>query len=113
MSDLYFETHVFCCTNQRPEGSVRGCCASKGAAALQAYFKQRVHELGLSQRVRVNKAGCLDRCEWGATVVIYPDGVWYRLQTRADVDAIVDQHLVAGQLVDSLRLPNRPAPPQP
>jgi (2Fe-2S) ferredoxin len=113
MSDLYFQHHVFCCANQRPEGSARGCCASKGAVELHAYFKQQLQQLGLSQTIRVNKAGCLDRCEHGPTVVIYPDGVWYRIQSQADIDTIVAEHLLAGRVVTALRLPDRSTPPSP
>ena len=72
----YYDAHVFCCTNRRPAGHPRGCCAEKGSEALRDYMKGRAKDLGL-KNVRINSAGCLDRCELGPTVVIYPEGVWY------------------------------------
>ena len=99
----YYEAHVFCCVNERPAGHPRGCCKSKGAEALRNYMKARAKELGL-QDVRVNMAGCLDRCEFGPTMVIYPEGVWYHPQTEADVDEILDVHLKGGGRVARLML---------
>lgn len=91
---LFFEFHVFVCTNRRPDGHVRGSCAARGSEALRDYMKVRAKELGLG-RVRVNTAGCLDRCELGPCVVVYPDGIWYRVSTREDVDQVLSEHLVA------------------
>lgn len=99
-----YERHVFVCTNARPEGHGRGCCASKGANELHAALKEAAAKAGLKDRVRVNKAGCLDQCEVGATVVVYPEAVWYGHVTLADVDEIVQEHLVNGQPVERLRL---------
>ena len=72
----YYEAHVFCCTNRRPAGHPRGCCAEKGSEALRDYMKSKAKALGL-KNVRINSSGCLDRCELGPTMVIYPEGVWY------------------------------------
>lgn len=106
MSDSkpYFEAHVFCCTNRRPDGHKRGSCAAEGSEKLRDYMKVRARELGLDARVRVNAAGCLDRCELGPTLVVYPEGVWYTYRTTADVDAILQTHLVEGGRVDRLML---------
>ena len=109
-----FERHVFVCTNERETGHPRGCCSAKGSAAirdaLKALAKQR-----LGKRVRVNVAGCLDQCEHGVTVVVYPEGVWYGFVTMADLEEIVESHLVNGRPVERLRLPdaciNTPACP--
>lgn len=101
---LYFQHHVFVCTNQRAADDPRGCCWAKGSVALRNYMKQRASELGLD-RTRINIAGCLDRCELGPTVVIYPEGVWYTISSKADVDEILDRHLTKGQLVERLRMP--------
>ena len=90
---LHFDTHVFVCCNRRPDGHSRGSCAAKGSEKLMDYMKARAKELGLS-RIRVNAAGCLDRCEHGPCVVIYPSGIWYRVQTTADVDAVLERHVV-------------------
>jgi (2Fe-2S) ferredoxin len=70
-------------------------------------MKAKVKALGL-ERVRVNASGCLDRCELGPTMVIYPEGVWYRYESRADVDEIVETHLIHGGRVERLLLPTRP-----
>ncbi len=99
----YYEAHVFCCTNRRPAGHPLGCCADKGSEELRDYMKGRAKELGL-KKVRVNIAGCLDRCELGPTVVIYPEGVWYSVATREDVDEVLQTHLVQGGRVERLML---------
>ncbi|HEV7371065.1 (2Fe-2S) ferredoxin domain-containing protein [Arenibaculum sp.] len=99
----YFQAHVFCCTNRRPDGHRRGSCAARGSEKLRDYMKARAKELGLAQ-TRVNGAGCLDRCELGPVVVIYPEGVWYTYQTREDVDEILQAHLVEGRRVERLML---------
>lgn len=74
---------------------------SKGAEALFEYFKQRVKALNIPD-TRVNRAGCLDRCEYGPTVVIYPEGIWYSLKTKADVDIVIQQHLIEHLPVEDL-----------
>ncbi len=102
----YYQHHVFFCLNQRAEGAKRPSCAACGAEEVQAYAKKRVKELGLSGagKVRVNKAGCLDRCEEGPVMVIYPEGVWYRYFDESDIDEIIDSHLINGKPVDHLRI---------
>ncbi len=107
----YYEAHVFCCVNERPEGHPRGCCKAKGSEKLRDYMKARARELGLT-RVRINSSGCLDRCELGPTVVIYPEGVWYNLRTREEVDEVLARHLVEGGRVERLMLrPGDKLPP--
>ena len=96
-----YRTHIFCCTNQRAAGHKRGCCADKGAEKLRAYMKQRVKELGL-ESVRVNSAGCLDRCELGPCFVIYPEGIWYRPTTEVEIDEILTVHVRDGGRVERL-----------
>jgi (2Fe-2S) ferredoxin len=73
---------------------------------LQAYAKERIKKLGLNGKgkVRMNKAGCLDRCEEGPCVVVYPDNVWYTYVDSTDIDEIVDRHLVNGEIVERLRI---------
>lgn len=100
---LFYRQHVFCCINTRPEGHIRGCCSSKGSEKLQNYMKSRCQQLGIND-LRINTSGCLNRCELGPTMVIYPDGVWYHYETEQDIDEIIDQHLVKGQLVSRLLL---------
>jgi (2Fe-2S) ferredoxin len=99
----YYEAHVFCCTNRRAAGHPRGCCADKGSETLRDYMKDRARALGL-KKVRVNNAGCLDRCELGPTMVIYPEGVWYAVSTREEVDEVLQTHLVDGGRVERLML---------
>ena len=100
----HFERHVFFCLNRREGG--RACCADHDAEALQGYAKQRVKELGLSGegKVRINKAGCLDRCEEGPVLVVYPEGTWYTYVDEHDIDEIVDVHLVGGKVVERLKI---------
>ena len=99
----YYEAHVFCCTNRRPAGHPRGCCADKGSEALRDYMKGRARELGL-KKVRINNSGCLDRCELGPNMVIYPEGVWYTYRNKADIDEILETHVKNGGRVARLML---------
>ncbi len=100
----YYERHIFFCLNQRPDGE--GCCAGHGAQAAFEHCKTRVKAEGLDGvgRVRVNKAGCLNRCAGAPVAVVYPEGVWYTYVDRADIDEIVDLHLKGGRVVERLLL---------
>lgn len=100
----YYTRHVFFCCNQRDGG--RECCNDKGATELRDYCKSRVRALNLAGpgAVRVNMAGCLDRCQEGPVAVVYPEGVWYRYTDRKDIDDIVEQHLTKGEVVERLRI---------
>lgn len=100
----YFDAHIFVCCNRRPDGHKRGSCAARGSEALRDYMKARVKEAGVPH-ARVNMAGCLDRCEDGPCLVIYPAGVWYKIETPADVDRIITAHLLGGGHAEDLRLP--------
>jgi (2Fe-2S) ferredoxin len=102
----YYERHVFFCCNERDPTDPRGCCQAKGASALRDYAKQRVKDLKLAGagKVRVNQAGCLDRCEEGPCAVVYPDGVWYTYVDRADIDEIIEEHLRNGRIVERLKI---------
>jgi (2Fe-2S) ferredoxin len=101
---LFYRSHVFCCTNRRPDGHKRGSCAARGSEPLRNYMKARAKELGLEPNIRINSAGCLERCELGPTMVIYPEGVWYTYQTKADVDEILQTHVIEGGRVERLML---------
>lgn len=100
----HYERHLFVCCNQRPADDPRGCCAAKGADAVRDALKARLKQLGLNSQIRANKAGCLDQCKHGVTVVVYPEQVWYRGVTVDDVEELVQEHLVAGRPVERLRL---------
>jgi len=102
---LKFERHIFVCTNVRDASSPRGCCDPTGQAELQKAMKAKLAERGLKGRVRANKSGCLDQCEHGPNLVVYPEGVWYGRVTLADIDEIIDSHIVGGKPVARLALP--------
>jgi (2Fe-2S) ferredoxin len=95
--------HVFVCTNRRPDGSPKGCCASKGGDALRLALKKSVEAQGVTG-VRINAAGCLDACERGMAVVVYPDNVWYGPVDLESVDQLVDSHLKHGVPVERLKM---------
>lgn len=99
----YFRVHIFACTNTRPDKHPRGSCAARGSVKLRDYMKARAKELGIDG-VRVNSAGCLDRCELGPVVVIYPEGVWYSVQATEDIDEILQTHVIDGGRVSRLLL---------
>jgi len=108
----FFEAHVFVCCNRRPDGHKRGSCAARGSEALRDYMKARGKELGLAG-VRVNMAGCLDRCEFGPAVVIYPEGIWYKIETKSDIEEVLETHLRQKGRVARLMLTERDiAPPK-
>ena len=100
----FYKHHVFFCLNKRD--APENCCACHGAEKMQAYAKTRVKELKLSGegRVRINKAGCLDRCQLGPVMVVYPEEVWYTYVDESDIDEIIEEHLVNGRPVERLRI---------
>jgi (2Fe-2S) ferredoxin len=103
---LFYDAHLFVCCNRRPDGHPRGSCAAKGSEKLRDYMKARAKEMGLPN-IRVNSAGCLDRCELGSCMVIYPEGIWYKITTNADVDAVLERHVRDGGRVPELMLPDK------
>ena len=101
----YFERHIFFCLNQRDNGQV--CCADHAAQEAFDHCKAQVKAAGLAGgagKVRVNKAGCLDRCTGGPVAVVYPEAVWYTFVDRSDIDEIVESHLKQGRPVERLML---------
>ena len=101
----YYKHHIFFCLNQRSNGEA--CCADHGAQQGFDHCKQQVKRAGLAGvgGVRVNKAGCLDRCAAGPVAVVYPEGVWYTYVDASDIDEIVSAHLIGGQVVERLVVP--------
>jgi len=100
----YFEKHVFFCTNRREDGAP--CCADHGAQDMRDYAKKRLKAMDLTGagKIRVNSAGCLDRCGEGPVLVVYPEGVWYTYVDQEDIDEIIDEHLVNGRVVERLKI---------
>ncbi len=100
----YFKRHVFFCTNQRDNG--KACCQDHGAEKMRAYAKDKMKELvpQAEGRMRINSAGCLDRCDEGPVLVIYPEGVWYTYVDKEDIDEIINEHLLNGRIVERLKI---------
>jgi (2Fe-2S) ferredoxin len=99
MAQIY-KYHLFFCTHSRDDGTAH--CQQHDAQSMRDYAKQRVKELKL-EKVRVNNAGCLNRCALGPMLVIYPEGVWYHYETREDIDEIIASHLQQGKIVERLQ----------
>jgi (2Fe-2S) ferredoxin len=99
-----YERHVFVCHNVRPEGAPRPSCTHDGKSDLHAALQQLVKAAGLGARVRINKSGCLDQCEHGPVMVVYPEAVWYGNVQPSDAAEIVAEHLISGRPVERLRL---------
>jgi len=98
-----YRIHVFCCVNERPPTHRRGSCGGKGSRQLCDYMCRLGMAMGV-RRIRINHAGCMNVCEHGPVLVIYPEGVWYRFETQEDVEEILRLHIVAGRKVERLAL---------
>ena len=101
----FFDKHVFFCTNQREDGSA--CCNNHGAQKARDYMKHRVKELDIADpenKIRINTAGCMDRCEEGPVIVVYPEGTWYTYVDEKDLDEIIEEHLKNGRVVERLKI---------
>ena len=97
-----FEKHIFICENKREPGHPRGCCSEKGSPEIKELFKKRLKELGLNSKVRANTSGCLDACEFGPSVVIYPEQIWYGGVSKYDVEEIIQSHIINNIPVERL-----------
>jgi (2Fe-2S) ferredoxin len=100
----YYQHHVFFCLNERENGEA--ACAQHGAREAFDHCKRRIKAEGLAGpgQVRINKAGCLDRCAGGPVMVVYPQGTWYTYVDAHDLDEIIDSHLKQGKVVQRLVL---------
>ncbi len=101
----FYDKHVFFCTNQREDGS--DCCNNHGAMKARNYVKDKIRELGISgsdNKIRINSAGCMDRCDDGPVLVVYPEGVWYTYVDEQDLDEIIESHLKNGKIVERLKI---------
>ncbi|MCU1223607.1 MAG: Sucraseferredoxin family protein [Edaphobacter sp.] len=101
-----FDRHIFICTNERDESASRPSCLPGGSKKLKSAFKDAIKEAGLKHHIRANESGCLDQCEHGPVVVVYPEAVWYGFVQLDDVREIVDEHLLHNRPVQRLRLPD-------
>ena len=104
----YFQRHVFVCTNERPADHPKGSCKAKGGVEVRDCLKKELTARGISKLVRANNAGCLDQCEHGVSVVVYPEQVWYGGVKVEDIPELVDKHLVGGEVVERLLQPDQP-----
>ena len=102
-----YQRHVFVCINERPPGHPKGCCLEKGSAAVRDTLKSELNKRGLSGVVRANNAGCLDACEHGISMVIYPEGIWYGHVTKEDIAEIIDRTIVNGEVIQRLLIPEK------
>jgi (2Fe-2S) ferredoxin len=98
-----YERHLFICTNERDPSNPKGCCSAKGAREVRSRLKKLAFDAGLRGKVRINTAGCLDQCEQGVSIVVYPDNVWYGHVTLDDVDELFNEHVLHGRPVERLR----------
>jgi len=101
-----FEHHIFVCCNKRAPENPRGCCDPKGDGELLRLFNAKLAQRSVKTLVRANRAGCLDQCELGPTVVVYPEAIWYGKVTPDDVDEIIESHIVGGRPVERLIIPD-------
>jgi (2Fe-2S) ferredoxin len=103
-----FQRHVFVCINERPADHPKGCCKAKGGIEVRDKLKSELTARGISKVIRANNAGCLDQCEYGVSVVVYPEQVWYGNVTVDDIPELIDKHLVGGEVVERLLQPDQP-----
>ena len=101
-----FTHHIFVCCNQREPGNSRGCCDPEGTERLRELFKSELKQRQLGSLVRANKAGCLDQCELGPTVVIYPQAIWYGGVKPEDVPRIIEETILQGHILEDLLIPD-------
>ncbi len=105
MSDKpFYQRHVFFCVNQRDND--KACCADHDSPEMRDYAKAKAKQLGIHGQggVRINQAGCLDRCTQGPVIVVYPEGIWYSYVDEEDIDEIIEEHLINGRVVERLRI---------
>ena len=100
--EMVYCVHVFCCINRRPETHRRGCCCSKSSESLANYMCRRSMAKARGNSIRINLSGCLNMCEYGPAMVIYPEGIWYRYESESDIEEIFDKHVLRGEHVTRL-----------
>lgn len=100
---LLYEKHIFICINSRDNDPARSC-GPKGGEEIHKAFKEKLAKLGLAAKVRANKAGCLNACQQGVALVIYPQGIWYGHVTLSDVDEIIEKSIIKNEIIKRLEL---------
>ncbi|MGC8500469.1 MAG: (2Fe-2S) ferredoxin domain-containing protein [Leptospirillia bacterium] len=103
-----YRTHLFLCTNERPAGHTRGSCAARGAEGLLEIVKEEAKKAGVPVPFRANRSGCLDACEFGPVLAVYPEGVFYTVRTREEIARVMVEHLVGGKIVRELAISDPP-----
>ncbi|MBL7884015.1 MAG: (2Fe-2S) ferredoxin domain-containing protein [Bacteroidia bacterium] len=103
---MIYDKHIFICVNQRAEGAARKSCGEAHGMELVDVFKKKLKDKNLPIKLRVQKAGCLDICDFGQTLVLYPEGVFYVGVTVNDVDEIIETHIINNRIVERLKLEN-------
>lgn len=98
---LLYDPHIFICTEETACKAGAECCGKSGTAELLTYMKGATKQRGI-KNIRVNRSTCLQRCENGPVMVLYPEGIWYTFRTKEDIDEIIDTHLVKGGRVERL-----------
>ena len=101
----YYRLHVFVCENRRDNGEA--CCALRPHADGALKFLRDIlkqHNLHGRGKIRINRAGCFNRCDEGPVLAVYPDGVWYRYDSEQDLRDIAESHLINGKVVERLLL---------
>jgi len=101
-TDVKYKKHIFICVNERPENSPKGSCARCGGFDIRMRFVELINQYGLKGIVRANKSGCLDACEFGVAVVVYPDEIWYTNVTLSDVDDIFNATIINDEPLERL-----------
>lgn len=101
-----YRRHVFVCLNEREPDHPKGSCKHRGADAVFSTLKVGAAKAGLGDDVRINRAGCMEHCQFGPSVVVYPEAVWYRVPTVADAEEILREHVIGGKIVERLLMDN-------
>lgn len=102
---MFYEKHVFVCTNQKTDG--KKCCANAGSKEIAVYLKQKLQVEGCwgPDKIRLSTSGCLGRCANGPCLLVYPEGVWYRIESEAQVDELIEKHLKNNEIIQEWVIP--------
>jgi (2Fe-2S) ferredoxin len=95
--------HIFVCINNRPEGHPKGSCAERGAGEVLNALQQKVEAANLWGKVKITSTGCLGPCQAGPVVVVYPEGIWYRIPTAKDAEEVIEKHVLQDTPVQRLQ----------